>query len=75
MWAELDITPQTGRRDPVPDKFRRLFSEELLEWLKKTYRKSEPKGFFVGPAAARLFKEGLVLRDAEHRGGTIRPYK
>lgn len=74
MWAELDITPQTGRRDVSPDKFRRLF-REVEEWLKKAFRKSEPMGFLVGPAAARLFKEGLILRDSDHRGGTVRPYK
>ena len=74
MWAELDITPQTGRRDVSPDRFRRQFLE-VDEWLGKIFRKSEPIGFAVGPAAARLFKEGLVLRDSVHRGGTVRPYK
>lgn len=74
MWAELDITPQTGRRDAAPDKFRVLFTE-IHEWLKKAFRKSEPMGFLVGPVAARLYKEGLVLRDSEHRGGTVRPFR
>jgi hypothetical protein len=37
------------------------------EWLKKTFRKGELKGFWVGPRAARLFKGGLVLRDSDHR--------
>jgi hypothetical protein len=74
MWAELEITPQTGRRDAAPDRFRRLFVE-LEEWFRKTCRKSVPKGFFIGPHAARDFKEGLVLRNSEHRGGTVSPYK
>ncbi len=73
LWAELEITPQTGRRDAGPDKFRRLYLE-IEDWVKKTFRKSEPKGFWVGPRCAREFKEGLVLRDSEHRGGTVRPY-
>lgn len=73
LWAELDVTAQTGRRDPAPDRFRRLFLE-VEEWVKKTFRRSDPKGFFIGPAAARLYKEGLVLRDSVHRGGTVRPY-
>jgi hypothetical protein len=74
FWAELDVTPQTGRKDAAPDRFRRLF-RELEEYLKKTYRKGDPKDFLVGPKAARLFKEGLVLRSSEHRGGTVVPYK
>ncbi|XXF76824.1 hypothetical protein P2318_27760 [Myxococcaceae bacterium GXIMD 01537] len=74
MWAELDITPQTGRRDQSPDRFRRLFLE-VEEHFKKTYRRGAPKEFFVGPKAARLFKEGLVLRDSAHRGGTVVPHK
>ncbi|WP_224372605.1 hypothetical protein [Hyalangium versicolor] len=74
LWAELDVTPQTGRRDAAPDRFRRLFLE-IEEYLKKTYRKGDPKDFLVGPKAARLFKEGLVLRNSEHRGGTVTPFK
>ncbi len=75
LWAELDVTPQTGRKDVASDKFRKLYAE-LEEYLKKTYRKSDPKGFLVGPKAARIHKEsGLVLRVNEHRGGTVVPYK
>jgi hypothetical protein len=74
MWAELAVTSQTGRRDPAPDRFRRLYLE-VEEYVKKTFRKGEPKGFFVGPKAARLCKEGLVLRDSAFRGGTVVPYK
>jgi hypothetical protein len=74
FWAELDVTPQTGRRDAAPDRFRLLF-REIEEFLKKTYRKGDPKDFLVGPKAARLYKEGLVLRDSAHRGGTVVPFK
>ncbi|QDE92550.1 hypothetical protein BHS06_28215 [Myxococcus xanthus] len=74
MWAELDITAQTGRKNAAPDKFRSLFLE-VEEYIKKTYRKGDPKGFFVGPKTARLCKEGLVLRDSAFRGGTVLPYK
>jgi hypothetical protein len=72
LWAELDVTPETGRRTAAPDRFRRLF-QEVEGWLKKTCRRSDPVGFLVGPAAARAFKEGLVLRQAGHRGDTVRP--
>jgi len=74
LWAELDITPQTGRRDAAPDQFRRLYME-IEEFIKKAFRRGDPKDFFVGPRAARLAKEGLVLRDSKFRGGTVVPYK
>jgi hypothetical protein len=74
FWAELDVTPQTGRRDAAPDRFRKLVVE-LEEWLKKSCRRSEPVGFWVGPSAARQHKEGLVLRDSEPRGGVVRPFR
>ena len=74
LWAELDVTPQKGRRDASPDRFRRLVLD-VEEWIKKTFRKGDPKGFWVGPAAARRFKEGLVLRDSAYDGETVRPYR
>ena len=70
LWAELEVTPQTGRRNAAPDRFRQLFNE-IEGWIKKTFRKSDPPGFWVGPHAARRVKEGLVLREPEHRGGTV----
>jgi hypothetical protein len=72
LWAELDVTPQTGRRTSAPDRFRSLY-QEVEGWLKKTCRRSDPLGFLVGPAAARAFKEGLVLRESGHRGQSVRP--
>ncbi|AKQ63994.1 hypothetical protein A176_000906 [Myxococcus hansupus] len=74
MWAELDITAQTGRKNAAPDKFRRLFLE-IEEYIKKSHRRSDPKGFFVGAKTARLCKEGLVLRDSAFRGGTVGVHK
>jgi hypothetical protein len=74
LWAELDVTPQTGRRDAAPDRFRRRFVE-LEGWLKKTCRRSEPVGWLIGPSAARRAREGLVLRAAGHRGEDLRPFR
>ena len=74
LWAELDVTPQTGRRDAAPDRFRRRFLD-VENWLKKTCRRSEPVGWLIGPSAARRTSEGLVLRDAGHRGQLLRPYR
>ena len=74
LWAELEVTPQTGRRDAAPDRFRRRFVE-LETWLKRTCRRSEPVGWLIGPSAARRAREGLVLRAAGHRGELLRPYR
>jgi len=84
LWAELDVTPQTGRQNSAPDRFRKLFME-VEDHLKKTCRKSEPQGFLVGPHAARRYKEGLVLKDREPpkqrkkgnvvNDGTVRPFR
>src|SRR6185436_9928663 len=35
LWAELDITQQTGRKTAAPDQFRVLFTE-LTEHISKT---------------------------------------
>ena len=74
LWAELEVTPQTGRRDAAPDRFRKLFME--VEQQLKSYRRSEPKGYCIGPDAARRWKtDNLVLRVNEHRGATVRPFR
>ncbi len=71
LWAELDVT------DDPTSKFGkhrglRLTFEEIHVWLRKTFRRSDPKGFWVGPAAARACKgEGLVLREAGHKGRSV----
>lgn len=74
LWTQLDWTPQTGRRFAAPDRFRARFLE-LERELRTRFHKSEPKGFLIGPHAARAAKEGLVLRDSERGGGTVRRYR
>jgi hypothetical protein len=74
LWTQLDWTPQTGRRFAAPDRFRTRFLEIERE-LRTRFHKSEPKGFLVGPYAARAAKEGLMLRDSERGGGTVRAYR
>jgi hypothetical protein len=74
LWGELDITAQTGRKDAAPDRFRTLFLE-IEEAIKKSFRRGNPKGYWIGPRTVRRFKEGgLVLRVNEHRGGTVEPH-
>ena len=73
LWAELDITAQTGRRDAAPSVFRERFLE-IEEWIKKAFRKGDPKGFWVGQHATRQVKEsGTVLRENKHWGRQVAP--
>lgn len=74
LWAELDVTSQTGRRDPAPAAFRARVLE-LTAWLTKTFRKGDPKGSWIGPATAREVKEGrLALREDTHAGRLVVPH-
>ena len=53
------------------EKHRALHAifDEVHAWFRKTFRRSDPKGFWVGPAAGRAWKsEGLLLREAGHKG-------
>ncbi len=70
LWAELEITQQTGRRDPAPERFKALFLE-VENWIKKTFRKSHPKGFWVGPKTSKAVKGGLKLRENKYWGREI----
>lgn len=73
-WAEIEVTPETGRKNPAPERFRRLVVE-LEGWFKKQFRKSDPKGFYIGNHAAREHKGGLKLLTDEHRAKSIRVHK
>jgi hypothetical protein len=74
LWAELEITPQTGRRDAAPERFRQTYLE-VEAWFKRACRRSEPAGFWIGPHAARRSKDGMTLKDAEPPGKTLRPFR
>jgi hypothetical protein len=71
LWAELDVTAQTGRRSAAPDRFRARYLQ-IEAWLRKSFRKSNPRGYLIGPATARRVKEGaLVLRENRHWGRAV----
>jgi len=59
LWAQLEITPETGRRKGAPDAFRALYLEVEAR-IKKSYRKGSPKGYWVGKEAAAAFKAGRL---------------
>jgi len=71
LWAELEVTDDPGDRLGKHRGLRALFLE-IQDWLRRTCRRSDPKGHWVAPAAARAWKgEGLVLREAGHKGRTV----
>ncbi len=71
LWAELDVTDDANDRRGKPHALRLLF-EEVHQLFRKGWRRSDPKGFWVGPHAAAALKRGeLVLREAGHKGRVI----
>jgi hypothetical protein len=71
LWAELDVTSQTGRKSAASDRFRARFLA-LQESLRKAYRTSNPRGFLIGPSVARAVKAGsLRLKENVHWGRDV----
>jgi hypothetical protein len=71
LWAELEITDDPQSRTGKPLGLRALF-EEIHRFFRKSWRRSEPKGWWVGPRAAAAWKgERLALREPGHRGAVI----
>jgi hypothetical protein len=71
LWAELDVTDDAEDRRGKPLALKSLF-EEIHHLFRKSWRRSDPKGFWVGPHAAAAWKRGeLVLREAGHKGREI----
>jgi hypothetical protein len=71
IWAELDIDDDPNSRKGKPYALKALFLE-IQEHFRKSWRRSEPKGFWVGPHAAAAWKRGeLVLREAGHKGRLV----
>src|SRR6266568_2093169 len=70
LWAELDTTRDPNDIQGKPLGLRRIY-DDIYGWFRKTCRRSDPKGFWVGPKAAAAWKgDGLVLREPGHHGGT-----
>ena len=71
IWAELDVTDDAEDRRGKPFALKALF-QEIHDLFRKSWRRSDPKGFWVGPHAAAALKRGeLVLREAGHKGREI----
>jgi hypothetical protein len=71
VWAELDITDDVEDKRGKPLALRALF-QEIHDLFRKNWRRSDPKGFWVGPHAGAAWKRGeLVLREAGHKGRLV----
>jgi hypothetical protein len=71
LWAELEVTDNPNDRRGKPLALRRIF-EDVHAFFRKSWRRSEPKGSWIGPHAAAAWKrDDLVLRVAGHRGRTL----
>ncbi|HEY6100962.1 MAG TPA: hypothetical protein VIW03_16110 [Anaeromyxobacter sp.] len=71
LWAELDVTDDVEDRRGKPLALRALF-DEIHQLFRKSWRRSDPKGYWVGPHAAQAHKRGeLVLREAGHKGRLV----
>jgi hypothetical protein len=71
LWAELDVTDDAESRRGKPLGLRRIF-DDVQQLFRKSWRRSEPKGFWVGVHAAAAWKRGeLVLRVAGHKGREV----
>ncbi len=71
LWAELEVTDDPSDRRGKPLALKALF-EEIHQLFRKSWRRSDPKGFWVGPHAAAAWKRGeLKLREPGHKGGLV----
>jgi hypothetical protein len=68
IWAELDVVREVTGPRSKPSVMRVVF-EQFDRYFHKCYRRSEPKGYWIGPKAAAAYKSGgLVLREPGHKG-------
>jgi hypothetical protein len=71
IWAELEVTDDVVSREGKPHALKRLFLE-IQDLFKKSWRRSDPKGWWIGPHAAAAWKRGeLKLREPGHKGRLI----
>ncbi len=75
LWAELEVTDDANDRRGKPLALRALF-DEIGAFFKKGWRRSDPKGFWIGPHAAAALKRGeLVLREEGHKGRLVEVWR
>jgi hypothetical protein len=77
FWAETEAHGDLARLGGKSARFNAAV-RELRELVAQRFRKSQPvqgNVYFVGPAAARLARAGLALREAGRKGELVRVYR
>jgi hypothetical protein len=68
LWAELVVTGATEDRRGKPRGLSAVF-DDIHNLFRKNWRRSEPKGCWIGPKCAEAVKRtGLKLREPGHKG-------
>jgi hypothetical protein len=75
LWVDLEGADAATSEPGKPYALRLIF-EDLHSWCRKTLRRSDPKGWWVGPRAAQAWKRReLVLREEGHKGRAVGVWK
>jgi hypothetical protein len=75
LWAELVVSDDPTDRRGKPVGLKSIF-EEIQQLFRKNWRRSDPKGFWIGPHAGAASKRGeLVLREAGHKGRVLKVWR
>jgi hypothetical protein len=77
FWAETEAQGDQARLGGKPARFQSAV-RDLRELVSARFHKSEPvhgTTYFVAPAAARLARAGLALREAGRKGELVRVYR
>jgi hypothetical protein len=68
LWAELIVTGATEDRKGKPRALTFIF-DEIHQHFRKSWRRSDPKGYWIGPKCGEAVKRtGLKLREPGHKG-------
>jgi hypothetical protein len=71
LWTEVDLHDDPGSRLGKPIALKYIL-DEISQFFRKTWRRSVPKGWWIGPGAAAAVKSRrLVLREPGHNGRTV----
>lgn len=71
LWVDLEGGEGSRSQPGKPWALSRIF-DDLQAWCRKALRRSDPRGWWVGPRAAEAWKRGdLALREAGHKGRLV----
>lgn len=74
LWSELNLTGDMQKNPVFTEGYRRL-TLKMQDYMKTQTLRSQPSGWYIGHAAAKLSKAGTILREAGRKGGTMVPYR